>query len=108
MEKLTKQTKVDSDDFYRGLKVEGVDLRGLLWPLACLSPRERAVFTEYHYWNTHMAIILGGVTLYVTTSVLEVKLDGVKADVREVKQQVDKIYNDIYKPSMPGARGLNE
>jgi DNA-directed RNA polymerase specialized sigma24 family protein len=57
MEKLIKQTRVDSDDFYKGLRVEGVDLRGLLWPLACLSPRERAVFTEYHYWNTHMKII---------------------------------------------------
>ncbi|MEE9542264.1 MAG: hypothetical protein V3V95_00590 [Thermodesulfobacteriota bacterium] len=59
MDKLTKKAKVDSDDFYRGLKVEGVDLRGLLWPLACLSPRERAIFTEYHYWNTHMKIIAG-------------------------------------------------
>ncbi len=54
MDKLTKKAEVDSDDFYRGLKVEGVDLRGLLWPLACLSPRERTVFTEYHYWNTHI------------------------------------------------------
>ncbi len=57
MEKLTKKAKVDSDNFYRALSGEGVELRGLLWPLAGLSPRERAVFTEYHYWNTHMKII---------------------------------------------------
>jgi hypothetical protein len=57
MEKLTEKAKVDSDNFYKALGGEGVGLRGLLWPLAGLSPRERAVFTEYHYWNTHMKII---------------------------------------------------
>ena len=49
-----------------------------------------------------MAVVLGGLTLYVTTSVLEVKLEGVQAEVRDVKRLVDKIYNDIYKPSIPG------
>jgi len=43
--------------FYGGLKNSGVELRDILWPLIELSPRERAVFTEYHYWNTHMKII---------------------------------------------------
>ncbi len=57
MEKLTKKAKVDSDNFYRALSGEGVELKGLLWPLAGLSPRERAVFTEYHYWNTHWTIL---------------------------------------------------
>ncbi len=52
-----------------------------------------------------VAIIVGGVTLYVTTEVLEVKLDGVQAEVREVKQKVDQIYRDIYRPSIPGPRG---
>jgi CRISPR/Cas system-associated endonuclease Cas3-HD len=76
-------------------------MRGLLWPLAGLSPRERAVFTEYHYWNTHMAVVLGGMTLYVTTAVLEVKMDSIKEEIREVKQQVNNIYHDIYRPSIP-------
>ena len=31
-----------------------VVLRDILWPLEALSPRERAVFVEYHYWKTHM------------------------------------------------------
>ncbi len=41
-----------------GLSVEacggGTELRNILWPLEALSPRERAVFVEYHYWKTHM------------------------------------------------------
>ncbi|MFQ5466397.1 MAG: hypothetical protein ACE5EI_10750 [Thermodesulfobacteriota bacterium] len=49
--------KVDPDVFYGRLKSEGVGLRDILWPLVKLSARERAVFTEYHYWNTHMKII---------------------------------------------------
>lgn len=49
--------KVDPDIFYNGLKREGVGLRDILWPLFDLTPRERAVFTEYHYWNTHMKVI---------------------------------------------------
>ncbi len=57
MEKLTKKARIDSDNFYKALSGEGVGLRGLLWPLAGLSPRERAIFTEYHYWNTHMKIV---------------------------------------------------
>ncbi len=48
---------IDSDGFYREFKGSGDELRGLLWPLTQLSPRERAVFTEYHYWNTHMKLI---------------------------------------------------
>ena len=48
---------VDPDIFYGELKCDGGELRELLWPLAGLTPRERAVFTEYHYWNTHMKII---------------------------------------------------
>jgi len=50
-------TKVDPDAFYGELKNEGIGLRDILWPLEGLTPRERAVFTEYHYWNTHMKTI---------------------------------------------------
>ncbi len=46
--------KVEPDIFYGELKGEGLEVRNVLWPLAGLSPRERAVFVEYHYWNTHM------------------------------------------------------
>jgi hypothetical protein len=52
-----------------------------------------------------IAAVLGGITMYVTTSVLEVKLEGVQAEVREVKQKVDQIYRDIYRPSIPGHGG---
>lgn len=54
---LSEKKKIDPDLFYGGLKGYGVEIRGILWPLAGLSPRERAVFTEYHYWNTHMRVI---------------------------------------------------
>ncbi|MEE9615264.1 MAG: hypothetical protein V3W31_10020 [Thermodesulfobacteriota bacterium] len=54
---MTDHTRVDPDAFYGGLKSEGVDLRYILWPLAGLTPRERAVFVEYHYWNTHMKTV---------------------------------------------------
>lgn len=54
---MSNETKSDPDAFYGALKAEGVGLREILWPLACLSPRERTVFTEYHYWNTHMRVI---------------------------------------------------
>ena len=47
----------NSDNFYDSLKSEGVDIRGILRPLDSLGSRERAVFIEYHYWNTHMRII---------------------------------------------------
>lgn len=47
----------DADAFYGELKGGGLVIRDLLWPLTGLSPRERAVFTEYHYWNTHMKLI---------------------------------------------------
>lgn len=55
---MNKNT-LDPDAFYGELKGSGGELRDLLWPLADLSPRERAVFTEYHYWNTHMKVIAG-------------------------------------------------
>ncbi|MBE9528868.1 MAG: hypothetical protein IME99_06480 [Proteobacteria bacterium] len=49
--------KVDTEAFYEGLSAGAGDLRGLLWPLAGLSSRERAIFMEYHYWRTHMKVI---------------------------------------------------
>jgi len=55
--KLSRKTKLEPDLFYGGLKDEGVGLRNLLWPLSDLSPRERSVFVEYHYWSTHMKTI---------------------------------------------------
>lgn len=54
---MTNISKADPEIFFGALRGEGVELRDILWPLASLSPRERAVFTEYHYWNTHMKII---------------------------------------------------
>lgn len=56
---MSGKMKVNADAFYGELKNSGVEIRDLLWPLAGLTPRERAVFTEYHYWNTHMKIIAG-------------------------------------------------
>lgn len=47
----------DPEVFYEGLKHSGGKIRDLLWPLSALSARERAVFTEYHYWKTHMKVI---------------------------------------------------
>lgn len=49
--------KVDTEAFYEGLSAGAGDLRGLLWPLAGLVSRERAIFMEYHYWRTHMKVI---------------------------------------------------
>ena len=49
--------RIEPDSFYGELSGEGSELRDILWPLASLSPRERAIFVEYHYWNTHMKII---------------------------------------------------
>jgi DNA-directed RNA polymerase specialized sigma24 family protein len=54
---LTEQTRADPDLFYGKLKNEGIELRDILWPLSSLTPRERAVFVEYHYWNTHMKVV---------------------------------------------------
>ncbi len=54
---MTDKMRVDPDAFYGELKGSGVEIRDILWPLARLNPRERAVFTEYHYWNTHMKVI---------------------------------------------------
>jgi DNA-directed RNA polymerase specialized sigma24 family protein len=48
---------IDPEHFYERLKHSGMEIRDILWPLAGLNPRERAVFTEYHYWNTHMKVI---------------------------------------------------
>lgn len=48
---------IDPELFYESLKHSGTEIRDILWPLADLSPRERAVFTEYHYWNTHMKVV---------------------------------------------------
>ena len=47
----------EAGDLYCALREEGDEIRGLLWPLEILSPRERAVFTEYHYWKTHMRLV---------------------------------------------------
>ncbi|MBI5599191.1 MAG: hypothetical protein HY890_05570 [Deltaproteobacteria bacterium] len=52
-------TGVAPDIFYNELKRAGTGLRDILWPLELLTPREREVFIEYHYWNTHMKIIAG-------------------------------------------------
>lgn len=54
---MTDHTTEDTDEFYGELKNEGVEIRDILWPLASLTPRERAVFVEYHYWDTHMKVI---------------------------------------------------
>jgi DNA-directed RNA polymerase specialized sigma24 family protein len=54
---LTDNTRADPDEFFRELRGEGGELRDILWPLAFLSPRERAVFVEYHYRNTHMKVV---------------------------------------------------
>ena len=51
------KTKLDMETFCSRLRGEGLSIRDLLWPLSGLSPRERAVFMEYHYWNTHMKVI---------------------------------------------------
>lgn len=51
--------KIDPEAFYGSLRGSGTEIRDILWPLAGLTPRERAVFTEYHYWNTHMKLIAG-------------------------------------------------
>jgi len=52
-----EKIRIDPDQFYGALKGSGEEVRHLLWPLVDLSPRERSVFTEYHYWNTHMKVI---------------------------------------------------
>ena len=52
-----KRSVADPEEFYCALGWEGNSLRDILWPLAQLTPRERAVFTEYHYWNTHMKVV---------------------------------------------------
>ena len=48
-----------TDRLYSTLEDEGVDIRLILGSLDTLACRERAVFIEYHYWNTHMKIIAG-------------------------------------------------
>ncbi|VAV82410.1 hypothetical protein MNBD_DELTA01-911, partial [hydrothermal vent metagenome] len=54
---MSESLRVEADAFYQELKDEGVGIRDILWPLATLSPRERAVFVEYHYWDTHMKVV---------------------------------------------------
>jgi DNA-directed RNA polymerase specialized sigma24 family protein len=54
---MSNKTRVDPDSFYGELSSSGCEIKTILWPLAELSPRERSVFTEYHYWNTHMRTI---------------------------------------------------
>jgi len=54
---LADKIKIEADIFYGKLNGEGLNLRDLLWPLSGLSPRERAVFVEYHYWSTHMRVV---------------------------------------------------
>ncbi len=54
---VKEPNKVLPDVFYGVLSGEGIELRDLLWPLADLTPRERAVFVEYHYWRTHMKLV---------------------------------------------------
>ncbi|MBI5492018.1 MAG: hypothetical protein HY893_03700 [Deltaproteobacteria bacterium] len=54
---MTSTKRIDADAFYGEIKGGAAEIKGVLWPLADLSPRERAVFTEYHYWNTHMRVI---------------------------------------------------
>ena len=47
-------------DFYTEHKARGEQLRDLLRPLLELNPRERFVFVEYHYFNTHMRDVSAG------------------------------------------------
>ncbi len=54
---MTDEKGIDPDVFYGELAREGAGIRDILWPLAGLSPRERAVFVEYHYWKTHMKLV---------------------------------------------------
>lgn len=56
-EKPLSNGRIDPEFFYESLKHSGTEIRTIMWPLADLSPRERSVFTEYHYWNTHMKVI---------------------------------------------------
>lgn len=57
MTKCSDKSEAEAHAFYNRFKDTGKELRDILWPLASLSPRERAVFTEYHYWNTHMKLV---------------------------------------------------
>lgn len=54
---MSEKHSIDADVFYSDLKGSGAGIREILWPLVQLSARERAVFTEYHYWNTHMKVV---------------------------------------------------
>lgn len=49
--------KTESEMFYEKLDEESVDIKAILWPLCGLTPRERSIFTEYHYWKTHMKLV---------------------------------------------------
>ncbi|MBI5468576.1 MAG: hypothetical protein HY891_05520 [Deltaproteobacteria bacterium] len=50
-------SSVAPDRFYLKMSEDARTAKDLLWPLSVLPPRERAVFTEYYYWNTHMKVI---------------------------------------------------
>ncbi len=50
----TDLVSTKEDRFFEQLSGEALGIREILWPLDVLNPRERAIFTEYHYWNTHM------------------------------------------------------
>ncbi|MCK5606543.1 hypothetical protein KAR91_31865 [Candidatus Pacearchaeota archaeon] len=53
-----------------------------------------------------VAMIVGGVTLYVTTSVIAERVDSIKESLvefkQEVKEDLKEIRRDFYKPSIPG------
>jgi len=51
---ISNDSLEQASSFYSALNNEGVDIRAILAPLETLSARERSVFIEYHYWNTHM------------------------------------------------------
>lgn len=43
-----------SDRFFAKINESSRLIKNLLYPLEALTPRERAIFTEYHYWKTGM------------------------------------------------------
>lgn len=45
------------DRFFGELSAESEEVKKLLFPLHVLTPRDRAVFLEYHYWKTHMKVV---------------------------------------------------
>lgn len=43
-----------SDRFFAEINESSRLIKNLLYPLEALTPRERTIFTEYHYWKTGM------------------------------------------------------